>query len=135
MSEVFHYAIYEEVTGRVLRAGRGSSPDIGKIQPLGPGEALYEGEIDPAKEYLPGGAPWPKPDEPVWVTKRQVKEHAARLLSYTDWYALRRADTGEEMPEGVQAYRAAVRAASDALEAMQPIPADYQAAQHWPAKS
>lgn len=49
----------------------------------------------------------------VW--KNVVKDQAIGLLSKTDWYVTRQAETGKAMPKDVADYRAAVRAASDAI--------------------
>lgn len=46
----------------------------------------------------------------------QVKTTAGSLLAGTDWYVTRKAETDDEIPADVLAYRAAVRAASNAIE-------------------
>ena len=127
-----HFAVYEAGTGRVLRTGRSTNEAALALQAHREGETLYVGEIDPKTTYLPGGVPTPKPAETVVVTAGEVKAFAGRLLSYTDWYVTRRADTGEDIPEAVSTYRQAVRAASDTIEAMEPIPADFRAPSYWP---
>ncbi len=45
-----------------------------------------------------------------------AKSQAAGLLSATDWYVVRKAETAAAIPEAVLTYRAAVRAASGAIE-------------------
>ena len=45
-----------------------------------------------------------------------VKAQAAGLLSPTDWYVTRKAETDAEIPADVLAYREAVRTASGAIE-------------------
>jgi ABC-type proline/glycine betaine transport system ATPase subunit len=47
----------------------------------------------------------------------QVKQTAGSLLAQTDWYVVRKTETNAEVPANVTAYRAAVRAESDRLEA------------------
>lgn len=46
----------------------------------------------------------------------QVKQTAGSLLAQTDWYVVRKADIGTDVPADVTAYRAAVRAEADRLE-------------------
>ena len=46
-----------------------------------------------------------------------VKAQAAGLLSPTDWYVTRKAETGTEIPSDVLTYRQSVRTASGAIEA------------------
>lgn len=128
------FAVYDIETGAVKRLGKSTSPRAVELAQsrLKEGEALYEGEIDPKATYLPGGVPTPKPPEPVVITVAEVKAWAGRCLRYTDWYVTRRADTGEEIPPDVQAYRQAVRDASGTIEAMDPIPEDYRNPALWP---
>jgi hypothetical protein len=47
----------------------------------------------------------------------QVKQTAGSLLAQTDWYVVRKADIGTDVPADVVTYRAAVRAEADRLEA------------------
>lgn len=47
----------------------------------------------------------------------QVKQTAGSLLAQTDWYVVRKADIGTDVPADVVNYRAAIRAESDRLEA------------------
>jgi hypothetical protein len=47
----------------------------------------------------------------------QVKQTAGSLLAQTDWYVVRKSDIGTDVPANVVAYRAAVRAEADRLEA------------------
>lgn len=132
MTEIHHFAIYDVATGAVKRAGRGANPRILEVQQLGPGEALYAGEIDPNTTYLPGGVPTPKSAEMVVVTVAEVKNYAGRLLSYTDWYVTRQQEGGADIPADILAYRQAVRQASNDIESMSPIPADFRNPQYWP---
>lgn len=67
------------------------------------------------------------------VTADAVKAEARRRLAPTDWYVIRKGDTGQDVPETVTAHRAAIRAASAVVEALDPIPTDYAADARWPA--
>lgn len=86
------------------------------------------------KTIVPGDDGLPVAVDPpaVMPTAEMVKAEASRRLAPTDWYAIRKADTGEGIPEAVAAYRSAVRAASGEIEAMGPIPADYADDGYWP---
>ena len=44
------------------------------------------------------------------------KQQTAGLLQSTDWYVVRKADTGTEIPESIQEYRTAVRTISNQQE-------------------
>ena len=46
-----------------------------------------------------------------------VKQQAAGLLSPTDWYVTRKAETDAEIPSDILTYRQSVRTASGAIEA------------------
>jgi len=50
------------------------------------------------------------------IEKKQIKAQAAGLLQSTDWYVVRKAETGTEIPAEVTAYRTAVRAKSNEME-------------------
>jgi hypothetical protein len=129
-----HYAVYETETGKVLSAGKGSNPAIIDLTRgnLADGQSLFEGEIDPNTTYLPGGVPTPKPAEVKVVTPLEVKAMAGRLLSYTDWVVVKALDTGEPADPAITAKRQAIRDASNALEAMSPIPVDFTDPKYWP---
>jgi ABC-type proline/glycine betaine transport system ATPase subunit len=47
----------------------------------------------------------------------QVKQTAGSLLAATDWYVVRKADIGTDVPADVTAYRAAVRTEANRVEA------------------
>lgn len=47
----------------------------------------------------------------------QVKQTAGSLLAQTDWYVVRKADIGTEIPADVTVYRTAIRTEADRLEA------------------
>jgi len=50
------------------------------------------------------------------IEKKQIKAQAAGLLQSTDWYVVRKAETGAEIPAEVATYRTAVRAKSNEME-------------------
>lgn len=50
----------------------------------------------------------------VW--KAIIKQQAAGMLSSTDWYVTRNAETGAAIPADVTTYRAAVRSKSNEIE-------------------
>lgn len=50
------------------------------------------------------------------IEKNQIKAQAGGLLQSTDWYVVRKAETGTEIPADVAAYRTAVRAKSNEME-------------------
>jgi len=52
-----------------------------------------------------------------WNAIQTVKAQAAGLLQPTDWYVVRKSETGAEIPADVLTYREAVRTASNAIEA------------------
>ena len=45
-----------------------------------------------------------------------VKQQAAGLLQDTDWYVVRKADAGTEVPSAITTYRASVRTKADEME-------------------
>jgi hypothetical protein len=129
-----HFAIYEAETGNVVSVGRGTNPRVLVLakKAMKEGQALFKGQIDPKTTYLPGGIPTPKPQEARLVTALEVKAHAGRLLSYTDWVVVRALDTGTPADPEIISKRQAIRDASNALEAMDPIPADFLDPKYWP---
>ena len=73
-----------------------------------------------------------------WIA--QVKDTAGKMLSQTDWMVIRKAERGVDVPESVSAYRLAVVAEADRLEAAISSCADVEAlievvhSQSWPVK-
>jgi hypothetical protein len=69
--------------------------------------------------------------EVLWGLKSEWKEitkkQAASLLSKTDWYITRNAETGDAVPADITTYRAAVRTASNTIEASIDGAADHTA--------
>ena len=80
-----------------------------------------------------------KADEAKWDAERQdrliagIKAEARRRIEATGlpWMVEREVSGGDPVPQTVKDQAAAIRAASDALEAMDPIPADYADDGHW----
>jgi len=70
---------------------------------------------------------------PAPVTADRVRQEAARRLGPTDWYVVRAADptSGGRVPQAVIDARTAIRAACDALLALDPIPADFAEDCRW----
>jgi len=56
-----------------------------------------------------------------------VKAQAAGLLAPTDWYIVRKSETGDAIPATISTYRAAVRTASGTIEAAITAAADLDA--------
>jgi hypothetical protein len=56
-----------------------------------------------------------------------VKAQAAGLLAPTDWYVVRKSETGDAIPATISTYRAAVRTASGTIEAAITAAADLDA--------
>jgi len=46
----------------------------------------------------------------------QIKQTAGSILTQTDWYVVRKADIGTDIPENVITYRASIRTKSNELE-------------------
>ena len=59
--------------------------------------------------------------------KNTIKQQAAGYLANTDWYVTRHAETGAAIPADVTTYRAAVRTASNTIEASIDGAADHTA--------
>ena len=72
------------------------------------------------------------------VQKRVLEEHISaemvRRLIATDGYVLRKADTGQPVPEAIKAYRAKVRRVAGELKAMEHKPFDFASDTRWPAE-
>ena len=80
--------------------------------------------LDDVNETNEDGTPMLDADGAQVVTKglktnaiAQTKVTAGGLLAPTDWYVVRSAENGTDIPADVLAYRAAVRAASGTIEA------------------
>ena len=76
-------------------------------------------EPDPApfdsRYYYSAGNPRPVADLKTNFAKEQ-KTAAGQMLSNTDWYVTRKAETGVDVPADVSTYRAAVRTVCNARE-------------------
>jgi hypothetical protein len=125
----YPFTVYDQASGEVLRTGKATMLRDALIQARA-GEAIIAGQW-PRGEYREAH-PIPPPAPPA-VAVEDVKELAFRLLQKTDWYVFRAQDPeGAPVPQAVWDYRAAVRIASGAIEAMEPIPLDYADAKYWP---
>lgn len=123
----FFYSVVDRDTAVVLRGGWSHTQELADRQPHGANELLLRGEWSVGTRLLGDVV-----SAPV-VSKRDVQNFVARILSYTDGYAVRASEPdGKPMPEHVLAYRRAVRARGNEIEAMNPIPADYRDAKFWP---
>lgn len=135
----YPFTVFDANSGDWLRGG--ITPLFIGIarQSLASNEIVVEGQFSHRARLVEG---WPIEDaEPLpAVTLRDVKDHAARLLKASDWQASRHRDEldlGEtpSLTEGefaaLLARRAAIRAASNRIEQMTPIPADFRDAAYW----
>jgi hypothetical protein len=131
-TQLLPYAIFDAASRKVLRCGKTATAREAFAK-LRDGEDIVLGE-----EYPPGAVV--SADErscvhapaAIVVTPAEVKAHARRLLRDTDWLVVRAMEDGAKpMPEAVRKQRAAIRARSAVIEAMQPIPADYQDQKYW----
>ena len=66
---------------------------------------ILSGEACQIAQYV---APKPEP-----VTKEQLAAEARAYLASTDWYVVRRSETGEPIPQDVMTNRAAARIAAN----------------------
>ena len=77
-------------------------------------------ENDPAPfdslYYFAAGEPRPVDGLKTALSEKQ-STIANQILSGTDWYAVRKAETAKAIPTNIKAYRAAVRTACDARQA------------------
>lgn len=105
-------------------------------QQLGVVEAQPEPEFNP-QFYLDADTPRPLQDlKDNWT--RSFKNIANSHLRETDWMVIRKAERGVDVPESVSAYRLAVVAEADRLEAAIAACVDVEAliavvsSQEWP---
>lgn len=112
-----------------------------QIQALpGSGRVVLEGDYSRGRWVL-GEDGWPVDvTEAPAVTVAQVKHAARRRLAATDWKVARhrdQVDSGQPTSLTEAEYQAllverqAIRAASNRIEALTPIPADFWADHHW----
>lgn len=109
-------------------------PDWAIVQGDWPGE---EYRIVPHED--PHGSGWrPErlpPPAPATPTIAHVRAEAAGRIEQAmpRWMIDREVSGGKPVPEPIKAHAAAIRAASDRLEAMDPVPADFADDRWWPA--
>lgn len=127
----FDFTLIRASDGFVVSSGSAGSSAQLQVQAdtVPPGHMLVVGEWITPGWYWNGKSFVPPAPDPVTVA--MVKREAGRRLSYTDWYEIR-ALRGTPIPASIAAERAAILAAADALEAMDPIPTDYRDPRHWP---
>ena len=136
-------------SGRIIRAGKAWTDNDGIQHPSN--WMLWDAatkaakglvwEDDPAsfdrRFYWSAGVPKALDDvteEDGTITKglksnaiATVKAQAAGLLAPTDWYVVRKSETGDAIPATISTYRAAVRTASGTIEAAITAAADLDA--------
>lgn len=145
---MMEFTVFDAETGLSLRTFTATTLDNVAIQSNAAHEVILEGNW-PAGEFELGidgqtqtlGDPKPvAPVEPT-VDPAQVKEFTARVLRDSGWRVERhrdQTDMGEPTSltdaqyRALLAYRSEVRQASNAIEAMSPIPADFQDPKYWP---
>lgn len=123
--------IFDAATGEVKRTVS-VTMQRDKLAQAGDGEMLADGIWEAGKYRFVAGQPVAiAAPLPPAVTIEEVKAFAGRLLRVTDWMVTRSLE-GTPVPPDVLAYRAAIRAASNEIEAMAPIPQDFKDAKWWP---
>ena len=127
------YAVIDKQTGAIKRIVAGPSIMMLRRNVRGGEEALRVGpEVSDATHRYDYAAGRLVPCAPL-VTVDDIKRRAHVLISATDWHRDRAVDREDtETLTQLRSYRQAVRQASDALEALDPIPADYADPRHWP---
>jgi len=125
------FAVFSTETNRVVRRGTCQWRDL-KSQ-AGAGEVVWDDPGDFDHELKVGvdevGFVFRSVAAPI--TARQVKYEAGRRLRATDWMVMRAMEGGKPVPPDVLDQRTAIRAASDRIEQMVPIPPDFAADHHW----
>lgn len=127
------FSVVDLDTGRILRVGSAPARDLA-AQAKGAREKVVAGLLDTAKrvdlEALAQGK-LVLTDRPVRIRPEQVRAEAERriLERYPIWKQMNLIRVGDA---AMGAYIDAVRAASNELEAADPIPADFRDDRHWP---
>lgn len=124
------YQIYDLATGRTGIYGTTAPENF--ASKAAPGQGVIEGNF-PNCIVDADGVPHPIPVLPFVIGPAQVKLEAARRLAATDWMVIRAAEGGTPVPEDIAAARATIRASSNAIEAMTPIPRDFDDDRYWSA--
>ena len=137
------YGIFDINTGQLIVAMQATELRQVQIQaPIGSGRVILEGNFTSGRWML-GEDGWPV-ELPVvrTITADQVKYVARKRLEATDWKVTRHRDqqaSGEPTSlteaefEALHAERQAIRAASNAIEQMDPIPEDFWQDHYWSA--
>jgi hypothetical protein len=125
---MIEFTLYDMATGIIEATG--IVPDetsLNATMEARPGFGAIVGQRINARLYrIVNGEPVEWVREPDPVTVAEVKAEAERRLRVTDWMVIRASEGGAAVPPDVLSQRAAIRAASNALGAMSPIPTSYQ---------
>jgi hypothetical protein len=137
------YGVFDVATGKLLLPFQ--TNDIRQVQiqaPLGSGRVVLDGDYSKGKWSLGSDGLPVENAAPDAVSIAHVKYVARKRLEVTDWKVTRHRDeveAGEETSitqdeyEALQVERRAIRAASNAIEQMDPIPADFWQDHYWSA--
>lgn len=96
--------------GKTLQVGIGVDAEFYKSI----GMELMDVELGYNGQYYPAGQ---APEKPKTDILREELSEQQRILSDTDWYAIRYADSGVEIPADIKAKRQAAREKIDELRA------------------
>ncbi|KQT50342.1 hypothetical protein ASG47_19760 [Devosia sp. Leaf420] len=137
-----HFGVFDAESGALLSAFSTNDLHQVGIQSQMNRQVVLEGDFSQGHWRI-GPDGWPESFEPiVVVTADEVKALAARLLRETDWQVTRHRDEVDaaqptsltaEAYAGLLDARQAIRDASNRIEAMDPIPADFRNPSYWSA--
>jgi hypothetical protein len=131
---IVKYTVYDHQTGVIAKIV--DYPEEHALLALdGEHQAMIEGEFAAADFLIIGGFVVPKEPVAPIITPEQVKAQAwGRIMArYPDWKQLNLMREGGLALDTMSAFIDAVRAASNALEALNSIPIDFADDTHWPA--
>lgn len=125
------YGLFDRATGELIQSGTARRCDLTLFD--NDDAKAVEGDFPLGATLTPDGSVAnPPPASPVLILPAMVKAAAARRLRRTDWYSIRASEPGgDPIPADVLAARAHIRARSDVIEAMSPIPQDFDDARYW----
>jgi hypothetical protein len=122
------YSVYDRETGRILRYV--NYPEEHKALAIqNDGEALFNGHVDATAYMIRNSRKVTRPpDPPAPVAAWEVKAEAERriLSRFPLWKQLNMIRAGEDLSE-----IDAIRAASNRIERMDPIPLDFRDDKYW----
>lgn len=135
------FTVFDAVTGAWLRAGATDQFDFVAAQSLAGSEIVFEGIYAEDARLVDG---WPEASSSAAVavvTVDQVKHMARKLIEATEW-KLQRHRSEKELggPTSISdaeylailVAHASIRARSDEIELMVPIPHNFRDASFWP---